>query len=376
VASAAQIAANRRNAQRSTGPRTPEGKARSARNGQGLVPPQLAPEGEELAEYKAFLQELYDDLLPIGLAEAAQVDRIAQGFWQSNRNVALEAGIFGADRERHGPERCLGDAFGANDAAFRHLLALERLAGRARHDGLRELMRLQAERRWAEAPETRPASMRIKATLAALQEKKCRPKPNPQAADAAGDSSNSGAAFRIAGSHSLQGPETRHCAGVEREPKPGGLAAGADPRSADEMPTLAAPREKKSTPEPNLQVADTEEDSCDSGYANRIAGYHSLRAADCDGLGPEPAPEGTDDASAGQEGAAEDEAAQREAELEAIGQRYLHALDQQARAQGRPPLPRRFSGAETVRRLLPERFGPPGGPPGGAPRLAALAAVG
>jgi 1,4-dihydroxy-2-naphthoyl-CoA synthase len=79
-----------------------------------------------------------------------------------------------------------------------------------------------------------------------------------------------------------------------------------------------------------------------------MAGYHSLRAADCDALAPEPAPEGTDDASAGQEGAAEDDAAEREAELEAIGQRYLHALDQQARAQGRPPLPRRLSGAETV----------------------------
>jgi hypothetical protein len=29
-----------------------------------------------------------------------------------------------------------------------------------------------------------------------------------------------------------------------------------------------------------------------------------------------------------------------------------------------------------VRRLLPERFGPPGGPPGGPPRPAALAADG
>jgi hypothetical protein len=93
-----------------------------------------------------------------------------------------------------------------------------------------------------------------------------------------------------------------------------------------------------------------------------MAGYHSLRAADCDALAPEPAPEGTDDASAGQEGAAEDEAAEREAELEAIGQRYLHALDQQARAQGRPPLPRRLSGAETARRLLPELIGPATGP--------------
>ena len=60
MASEAQIAANRANAQRSTGPRTAEGKARAAQNGlkHGLCArATLLPE-EDPAEFEALVADL------------------------------------------------------------------------------------------------------------------------------------------------------------------------------------------------------------------------------------------------------------------------------------------------------------------------------
>ena len=65
-ASEAQIAANRANSQKSTGPRTEEGKRRSAINAcrHGLTGRVVVLPEEDLEVYKAFSKQLVDSLAP------------------------------------------------------------------------------------------------------------------------------------------------------------------------------------------------------------------------------------------------------------------------------------------------------------------------
>ena len=65
-ASAVRIEANRNNAQLSTGPRTPEGKERSARNAvrHGLTSAAAFLPNEDPEAYHDFCRKLIDDLRP------------------------------------------------------------------------------------------------------------------------------------------------------------------------------------------------------------------------------------------------------------------------------------------------------------------------
>ena len=91
-----KLAANRLNAQKSTGPRTPAGKAESSRNAttHGLTA-RRAPimRGEDPAEFEAFAQALRDDLRPRGAAERVLVDRIIELSWKLRRVPAAEAAL-------------------------------------------------------------------------------------------------------------------------------------------------------------------------------------------------------------------------------------------------------------------------------------------
>ena len=83
-----QLAANRRNATRSTGPRTPEGKARVKWNAlkHGLlarsvvVPLKGGPENRR--QFKALLEQLHDELNPVGMLEEMLVEQIAVAYWR------------------------------------------------------------------------------------------------------------------------------------------------------------------------------------------------------------------------------------------------------------------------------------------------------
>ncbi|MBN2559834.1 MAG: hypothetical protein JXQ75_02750, partial [Phycisphaerae bacterium] len=72
MATEAQIAANRLNAQKSTGPRTPEGKAKVAQNAlkHGLLAKQSVVRGEDAEEFEAYRQEMVASLAPVGALEA------------------------------------------------------------------------------------------------------------------------------------------------------------------------------------------------------------------------------------------------------------------------------------------------------------------
>ncbi len=94
--SAQKLAANRRNAGRSTGPRTPRGKRRASLNAlkhgmlaKDLVLPEL--EGKDAAaEFRALLHALTDDLAPRGAFELLLVEKIAVCTWRMRRLLRYE----------------------------------------------------------------------------------------------------------------------------------------------------------------------------------------------------------------------------------------------------------------------------------------------
>ncbi len=103
VVSEKQRRANRRNAQKSTGPKTVAGKARASRNAlkHGLLAKDVVITGtdfnENRAEFDAFLADLCSELKPQGLIEETLVERIATCYWRLRRVQRFEvAAIRGA----------------------------------------------------------------------------------------------------------------------------------------------------------------------------------------------------------------------------------------------------------------------------------------
>ena len=89
----AQIAANRANAQLSTGPRTVEGKARTSQNAvsSGLFSKRDFVRPEQTAEYTELRDTLWAELHPSTLMEKTQTAEIVSATWRLYRCAALEA---------------------------------------------------------------------------------------------------------------------------------------------------------------------------------------------------------------------------------------------------------------------------------------------
>ena len=95
-----QIAANQRNAQLSTGPTTPTGKAKSCLNAvkTGLTGRTvLLPEDDALA-YEQHLQRFFRELDPATDQERELVQSLADTEWRLLRIPSLEAGIYALGR--------------------------------------------------------------------------------------------------------------------------------------------------------------------------------------------------------------------------------------------------------------------------------------
>jgi hypothetical protein len=95
MATTRQIEANRRNAKKSTGPKTPAGKARVASNAvkhgilaQGVL---LADEDQEV--FQAFAYDLLADLKPEGAVERLLSEQIIDLGWRLRRARRAEAGL-------------------------------------------------------------------------------------------------------------------------------------------------------------------------------------------------------------------------------------------------------------------------------------------
>ena len=96
TATEAQTNANRENAQKSTGPKSAEGKDASSRNGlkHGLCANKHILPGEDPEDFLFRLQDLLDRFRPVGPGEEALVLRIAAGQWRLDRAFPMEAGIY------------------------------------------------------------------------------------------------------------------------------------------------------------------------------------------------------------------------------------------------------------------------------------------
>src|SRR6185295_10133002 len=91
-----QIGANRRNAQRSTGPVTEEGKKRSRRNAlrHGLTAETVIDALENAEDYAAFEMAVTADYDAQSAVERELVLRLASLLWRMRRATAIEAGLF------------------------------------------------------------------------------------------------------------------------------------------------------------------------------------------------------------------------------------------------------------------------------------------
>jgi hypothetical protein len=91
-----QLAANRRNAQKSTGPRTAKGKAVSSRNAttHGLYSGDIIIKSpylkESRKEYNRLLADLFDELQPTTMFQVCLVHKIASCLWRLRRVTRAE----------------------------------------------------------------------------------------------------------------------------------------------------------------------------------------------------------------------------------------------------------------------------------------------
>jgi hypothetical protein len=148
-----QIAANQRNATRSTGPKTPQGKAVVALNAlqHGLLSRETVIQGESEAELVDLGKRLRRQLAPMGELELLLVDRIVSATWRLRRAIALETMLFETERGDHSAYHGALAYKGDRDRLqllSRYELTLERSLYKALH----ELQRLQAERRGVPVP--------------------------------------------------------------------------------------------------------------------------------------------------------------------------------------------------------------------------------
>jgi hypothetical protein len=91
-----QWQANRRNARKSTGPTTPEGKERSRCNSvrHGLTAETVIGALEDAEDYKAFEAAIIADYDAQSAVERELVLRLASALWRLRRATAMETGLF------------------------------------------------------------------------------------------------------------------------------------------------------------------------------------------------------------------------------------------------------------------------------------------
>lgn len=155
--------ANRKNARKSTGPNTPEGKAVVARNAirHGLLSEQVYRDEHEEAELRRLAARLYTQLQPVGAMEELLVDRIVSNAWRLRRLLEVEAMYqdYKVTRYVDGPFK---DDYGhvwSNIESLENILEqsarltrYESFLERSTFKALHELQRLQAARAGVPVP--------------------------------------------------------------------------------------------------------------------------------------------------------------------------------------------------------------------------------
>ena len=104
-----QIEANRRNASRSTGPRTPEGKRQSRGNAvrHGLTAETVIADLEDAEDYEAFQAAVVSDYDAESAVEREMVLRLVSILWRLRRATGIETALFtiaAREENQHGDE--------------------------------------------------------------------------------------------------------------------------------------------------------------------------------------------------------------------------------------------------------------------------------
>ncbi len=182
MATQKQTDANRRNALKSTGPRTEAGKRTSSLNAykHGLTGQRVIMTAEEAEARDRFTDDIIADLKPVGAMEENLAQSVADSHWRIHRAVAIEDNIFAAEawheeerafeRAAERNEECAYDGVDralapmrtfTNDPKRFHLLTTHemRLHRKAQAD-LKQLRELQTARR---AEEARAQAERLRA---------------------------------------------------------------------------------------------------------------------------------------------------------------------------------------------------------------------
>jgi hypothetical protein len=148
-----QLDANRRNALRSTGPKTTEGKSNSSRNNlrHGLTGQINILPTEDREAHDAFCNELSNSLKPETPMEHQFAQSVAEDSWRLNRARAIENNMFalGHEGERREIHIAFADARTFQNQAnqFQLLTIYEQRINRNLQRNLKQLHELQAERK-------------------------------------------------------------------------------------------------------------------------------------------------------------------------------------------------------------------------------------
>ena len=151
MATQKQIAANKLNAQKSTGPRTAKGKAASAMNAlkTGVYAQSTLLRDEDPREFARFRNSIHGEWQPLGPTEFSLVERLVVLLWRQRRLCRAESGLFTMFRQC--PEGIAGVATalareGKETEAFSRLQRLDSAIERGVQLTIRNLQKLQAER--------------------------------------------------------------------------------------------------------------------------------------------------------------------------------------------------------------------------------------
>ncbi|HUN81264.1 MAG TPA: hypothetical protein VMV81_07105 [Phycisphaerae bacterium] len=160
MATEAQIAANRRNSQKSTGPRTEAGKSVSRMNAlkSGLHARSVLIRDEEPAEFDALTAEYHAEFQPVTPRQRDLVDTLVYNQWVIRRLRATEAELYDyhfVERDyafepkydfhiRRG-EHPLADAFNNLDASLARLQSRINALERSSRNALKELHELRRQ---------------------------------------------------------------------------------------------------------------------------------------------------------------------------------------------------------------------------------------
>ena len=199
--SEAKLAANRANAQLSSGPRTAAGKAVSSMNAvkTGLTGRTVLLPSDDAEAYRNLLTAYENEFKPVGLRECELVQSLADIQWRLQRIPGLEMAIYARGRDEFAEQfedldpavrsaRLDLETFIHHQKPLRNLQLQEGRLQRQREKDMFELRELQQERREAEQPQptmpkttAAPAGEPDLAFIENLYAKATAPKPDPSA---------------------------------------------------------------------------------------------------------------------------------------------------------------------------------------------------